>query len=108
MPCIAQRPPGRIGIDVCGGAHDWARRFRQHGHEVKRMAPQFATPCVKSNTNDRRDAKAIAAAVMRPTRRVVPTKAIDPPARQALHRGRERLIGERTALINDVHGLRND
>src|SRR5256885_701857 len=40
-PCIAQLPPVRIGIEACGGAHYWARRFREHGHEVKRMAPQF-------------------------------------------------------------------
>jgi transposase len=49
MPCIAKLPPVRIGIEACGGAHDWARRFRAHGHEVKRMAPQFVKPYVKSN-----------------------------------------------------------
>jgi len=31
---------------ACGGAHYWARRFREHGHEVKRMAPQFVKPYV--------------------------------------------------------------
>ena len=41
MPCIATLPPVLIGMEACGGAHDWARRFRAHGHEVKRMAPQF-------------------------------------------------------------------
>jgi transposase len=104
MPCIARLPPVRIGIEARGGAHDWARRFREHGHEVKRMAPQFVTPCVKSNKHDRRDAEAIAEAVTRPTRRVVPPKDIDQQDLQALHRVRERLMGERTALINDVHG----
>jgi transposase len=34
MPCIAKLPPVLIGIEACGGAHDWARRFRAHGHEV--------------------------------------------------------------------------
>jgi transposase len=108
MPCIARLPPVRIGIEARGGAHDWARRFREHGHEVKRMAPQFVTPCVKSNKHDRRDAEAIAEAVTRPTRRVVPPKDIDQQDLQALHRVRERLMGERTALINDVHGLMNE
>jgi transposase len=55
-----------------------------------------------------RDAEAIAEAVMRPTMRFVPTKDIDQQDLQALHRVRERLIGERTALINDVHGLMNE
>jgi hypothetical protein len=67
MPFIAQLPPVLIGIEACGGAHDWARRFRDHGHEVKLMAPQFAKPFVKSNKNDMRDAEAIAEAVTRNT-----------------------------------------
>ena len=105
MPFIAQLPPVRIGIEACGGAHYWARRFREHGHEVKRIAPQFVTPFVKSNKNDMRDAEAIAEAVTRPTMRFVPAKDIDQQDIQALHRVRERLIGERTALVNAVHGL---
>src|SRR3989449_2288713 len=105
MPFLAKLPPVLIGIEACGGAHDWARRFRAQGHEVKRMAPQFVKPYVTSHTNDRRDAEAIAAAVTRPTRRFVPIKDVDQQDIQALHRVRERLIGERTALINEVHGL---
>jgi transposase len=108
MPFIAQLPPVLIGIAACGGAHDWARRVREHGHEVKLMAPQFVKPCVKSNKNAKRDAEAIAAAVTRPTRRFVPTKDIDQHDLQALPRVRERRIGERTALINEVHGLLNE
>jgi transposase len=108
MPVIAQLPPVLIGIEACGGAHDWARRVREHGPEGKRMVPQFVKPLVKANTHDRRDAEAIAEAVTRPTRRVVPTKAIDRQDLHALHWGRERLIGERTALLNNVQGLMND
>jgi transposase len=108
MPFIAQLPPVLIGIEACGGAHYWARRFREYGHEVKLLAPQFVKPFVKSNKNDMRDAEAIAEAVTRPTMRVVPTKDIDQQDLQVLHRVRERLIGERTALINEVHGLMNE
>jgi transposase len=105
MPFLAKLPPVLIGIEACGGAHYWARRFREHGHEVKLMAPQFVKPYVKSNKNDSRDAEAIAEAVTRPTMRFVPTKDVDQQDIQALHRVRERLIGERTALVNEVHGL---
>ena len=28
IPFLAKLPPVRIGIEACGGAHDWARRFR--------------------------------------------------------------------------------
>src|SRR5919198_4293039 len=108
MPCIAKLPPVRIGIEACGGAHSWARRFRAYGHEVKLMAPQFVKPYVKSNKTDSRDAEAIAEAVTRPTMRFVPSKDVDQQDIQALHRVRERLIGERTALINAVHGLLNE
>ena len=108
MPFIAKLPPVRIGIEACGGAHYWARRFRTHGHAVKLMAPQFVKPYVKSNKNDSRDAEAIAEAVTRPTMRFVPIKDVDQQDIQALHRVRERLIGERTALVNEVHGLMHE
>ena len=48
MPFLAKLPPVRIGMEACGGAHYWARRFREHGHEVKLMAPQFVKSYVKS------------------------------------------------------------
>src|SRR2546421_4275761 len=105
IPFIAKLPPVLIGMEACGGAHYWARRFRAYGHEVKLMAPQFVKPYVKSNKNDSRDAEASAEAVTRPTRRFVPTKDVAQQAIQALHRVPERLIGERTALVNEVHGL---
>ena len=44
MAFIMQLPPTRIGMEACGGAHYWARGFREHGHEVMLMAPQFVTP----------------------------------------------------------------
>ena len=44
MAFIAQLPPTLIGMAACGGAHDWARRFREHGHEVTLRAPQCVKP----------------------------------------------------------------
>ena len=105
IPCRAKLPPVLIGMEACGGAHDWARRFRAHGHEVKLMAPQFVKPSIKSNKNDRRDAEGMSEAVTRPTMRFVPIKDVDQQDIQALHRVRERLIGARTALVNEIHGL---
>jgi transposase len=51
MPFLAQLPPVTLGLEACGGAHDWARQWR---HQVKRMVPQFVKPSVKSNNNARR------------------------------------------------------
>jgi len=108
MPFIATLPPVLIGMEACGGAHYGARRFRAHHHDVKLMAPQFVKPSVKSNKNDMRDAEGIGEAVTRPTMRFVPIKALDQQDVQALHRVRERLIGARTALVNEVHGWLNE
>src|SRR3989475_8631322 len=91
MPFLAQLPAVRIGVEACGGAHDWARRFRAHGHEGKLMAPQFVKPYVTSNKNDSRDAEAIAEAMTRPTMRFVPTKEVDQQDLQALHRRFHRI-----------------
>jgi transposase len=103
-PLMAPLPPVTIGMEACGGAPDWARQFHQQGHQVNLMAPPFVKPDVQSNNNDRRDAEASAEAVTRPTMRVVPLKDVGQSDIHALHRVRERLIGERTALIKDVHG----
>lgn len=108
MPFIAALPPMLIGLEACGGAHYWARRFRAHHHEVKLMAPQFVKPYIKSNKNDMRDAEGIGEAVTRPTMRFVPTKEVDQQDLQALHRVRDRLMGARTALVNEVHGLMHE
>jgi len=105
MPCMAQLPPVVIGMEACGGAHYWARRFRAHGHTVKLMAPQFVKPYVKSHKNDTVDAEAIAEAVTRPTMRFVPIKGIEQQDLQSLHRARERVVKARTALVNEIRGL---
>src|SRR5919108_5901424 len=38
---IATLPPALIGMEACGSAHYWARRFSEHGHEVGLIAPTF-------------------------------------------------------------------
>jgi transposase len=102
---MANVPPVRIGIEACGSAHYWARQFREHGHDVRLIAPQFVKASVKSPKHDGRDAEAICEAVTRPTMRFVPIKRIEPQDLQALHRIRERLMKTRTALVNEIRGL---
>jgi transposase len=102
---IATLSPLRIGMEACGGAHYWARCFREHGHDVRLIAPQFIKAYVKSPKNDTRDAEAICEAVTRPTMRFVPIKRVEQQDLQALHRIRERLMKARTALVNEIRGL---
>jgi transposase len=72
------------------------------------MAPQFVRPSVKSNTHEMADAEAIGEAVTRLTLRFVPIKELARQDFQALHRIRERLVNARTALINEMRGLRSE
>jgi transposase len=74
---MANVPPLRIGMEACGSAHDWARRFREHGHDVRLIAPPFVKAYVKSPKHDARDAEAICEAVTRPTMRLVPIKRVE-------------------------------
>ena len=98
-------PPCLVGMEACGGSHYWAREIGKFGHTVRQINPQFVKPYVKSNKNDANDAEAICEAVSRPSMRFVTTKSIEQQDIQALHRIRDRLVGNRTALANQTRGL---
>ena len=104
---MANVPPLRIGMEACGSAHHWARQCREHGHDVRLIAPQFVKASMKSPTNDSRDAEALCEVVTRPTRRVVPSTRVEPQDLPARHRIRARLINARTALVKASRGLLN-
>lgn len=105
LPFFANLPPCLIGIEACGGAHDWARRLSALGHTVKLMAPQFVKPYVKANKHDPADAEAICEAVSRPSMRFVPVKNPEQQALQAMHRARQGFVAARTAQGNQIRGL---
>ncbi len=98
-------PACLIGMEACAGAHFLARALATQGHNVKLMPAEYVRPFVKSNKNDYVDAEAIAEAVQRPTMRFVPIKNEAQLDLQALHRVRDRWIGRRTAVINQIRGF---
>ncbi len=102
---IVQLRPCLIGMEACGGAHFWARKFKPMGHQVRLMAPQFVKPYVKSNKNDRADAEAICEAVGRANMRFVAVKTTEQQAVLALHRSRQGFVRARTAQSNQIRGL---
>src|SRR5437879_8954568 len=102
---VAGVPACLIGMEACSGAHAWARRFQELGHEVRLMAPAFVVPYRKSGKNDGNDAEAICEAVRRPNMRFVPVKSEEQQALLTLHRVRQGFIAERTATINRIRGL---
>jgi len=89
-----------VGLEACATAHYWARELQTIGHEVRLMPAQYVKAYVKRNKNDAADAEAICEAVQRPTMRFVPVKTAEQQAALLLHRGRERLVRQRTALVN--------
>src|SRR5215212_3518943 len=97
---FAQLPRCLVGIEACATAHYWARELEATGHEVRLMPAQYVKAYVKRNKTDAADAEAICEAVRRPTMRFVPIKTAEQQAAVLLHRGRERLVRQRTTLVN--------
>jgi transposase len=84
----------------CFGAHHLSRKLNSLGHDARLMPAKYVRPYSKGQKNDFRDAEAIAEAVQRPTMKFVATKTADQLDLQALHRVRERLVSQRTGIIN--------
>jgi transposase len=104
-PWVVKHFQGVIAMEACGGSHYWARLFEGFGYEVRVIAAQFVKPFVKSNKNDKIDAEAICEAASRPQMRFVSTRSEEQQDIQSIHRARERLVHNRTALANEIRGL---
>src|SRR3954464_8573136 len=98
-------PSCLMAMEACCGAHHLGRKLRDQGHQVRLMSPEYVRPYVKAQKNDDRDAEAIAEAATRPTMRFVELKSEEQLDMQTLHRARDRLVGERTALINQLRAI---
>src|SRR6187397_1305718 len=101
---LANVPPCLIGIEACVGAHHLSRKL-EVGHDARLMPAKYVRPYSKGQKNDFRDAEAIAEAVQRPTMKFVATKTADQLDLQALHRVRERLVSQRTGIINQIRAF---
>ena len=102
---FANMPPCLIGMEACVGAHHLSRKLHGFGHDARLMPAKYVRPYSKGQKNDFRDAEAIAEAVQRPTMKFVATKTADQLDLQALHRVRERLVSQRTGIINQIRAF---
>ena len=102
---FANMPPCLIGMEACVGAHHLSRRLKTFGHDARLMPARYVRPYSKGQKNDFRDAEAIAEAVQRPTMKFVVTKTADQLDLQSLHRIRERLVSQRTGIINQIRAF---
>ena len=97
---MAQHPACLVVFEACGSASYWAREMETLGHEIKLIAPQYVRPFVKRQKNDAADAEAIVIAARQPEMRFVAPKTIEQQAKAVLFRSRERLVHQRTELVN--------
>jgi transposase len=102
---LANMQPCLIGMEACVGAHHLSRKLRALGHDARLMPAKYVRPYSKGQKNDFRDAEAIAEAVQRPTMKFVATKTVDQLDLQALHRVRQRLVSQRTGIINQIRAF---
>jgi len=102
---FAKLPACLLGMEACPGAHHWGRELMKLGYSVKLMPAQYVKAYLKGNKNDGNDAEAICEAVSRPGMRFVAINTEAQQDIQMVHRIRSRLVGERTALINQIRGL---
>lgn len=105
LTAVRELRPQIVAMEACGSAHHWARRFQEMGMDVRLISPQYVTPFVKTNKNDRNDAEAIVEAACRPSMHFVAVKSVEQQDILAAHRVRELLVQQRTALINQARGL---
>lgn len=101
----AKLKPCTMAMEACCGAHHMGRSLAELGHDIRLMSPEYVRPYVKAQKNDDRDAEAIAEAATRPTMRFVELKSEEQLDVQTLHRVRDRLVGDRTSLTNQIRSL---
>lgn len=89
-----------VVFEACGSASYWAREMESMGHCAKLIAPQYVKPFVKRQKNDAADAEAIAIAARQPEMRFVTPKTAEQYSKAVLFRGRQRLVHQRTELVN--------
>jgi transposase len=92
-------------MEACSGANYWGRELIALGFTVKLIPPQYVKPFVKGNKNDRNDALAITEAARRPQLRGVQPRSLAQTDMIQVHRARERIVGQRVALSNQIRGF---
>ena len=102
---FANMAPCLVGMEACVGAHHLSRKLKILGHDARLMPAKYVRPYSKGAKNDFRDAETIAEAVQRPTMKFVATKTADQLDLQALHRVRERLVSQRTGIVNQIRAF---
>ena len=108
MELLMQHPEATIAMEACSGSNYWGRELQQRGFKVMLIPPQHVKPFVKGNKNDRNDAFAITEAARRPDLKCVEPRTLAQTDMIQIHRVLDRMIRQRTALINQIRGFLNE
>jgi transposase len=108
MEFLMQHPGATIAMEACSGSNYWGRELQQRGFQVKLIPPQHVKPFVKGNKNDRNDAFAITEAARRPNLKCVEPRTLVQTDMIQVHRVLDRMVRQRTALINQIRGFLNE
>ncbi|MGF6863000.1 transposase [Rhodobacteraceae bacterium MBR-64] len=102
---MSEQPACIVVFEACGSASYWAREMEALGHDAKLIAPQYVRPFVKRQKNDAADAEAIVIAARQPEMRFVAPKTAEQQAKAVMFRSRERLVHQRTELVNALRAV---
>ena len=102
---IQNTAPTQIVMESCGTSNYWARLAQRCGHTARQLPANAVKPFRRGNKNDPNDAVAILEAAKRPDIIAVPIKSVEQLELQAIHNIRQRLVGSRTALLNQTRAL---
>ena len=108
MELLMQHPDATVAMEACSGSNYWGRELQQRGFKVMLIPPQHVKPFVKGNKNDRNDAFAITEAARRPDLKCVEPRTLIQTDLIQVHRVLDRMIRQRTALINQLRGFLNE
>ena len=108
MELLMQHPDATVAMEACSGSNYWGRELQQRGFKVMLIPPQHVKPFVKGNKNDRNDAFAITEAARRPDLKCVEPRTLAQTDLIQVHRVLDRMVRQRTALINQIRGFLNE
>jgi len=102
---LLKYPDVMVAMEACGGSNYWGRELQELGFKVLLIPPIHVKPFVKGNKNDRNDSFAITEAARRPNLQGVIPRSLEQTDIMQVHKLRARLVGSRTALINQLRGF---
>lgn len=102
---LGKQKPALVAFEACATSHHWARAAERHGHVARIIPAKFVAPFRQGHKTDSNDALAVAEAARRPSIKEAPMKTVEQQGLQAIHRSRQLLIQESTALSNHLRGL---